>query len=439
MIRRPLSRRTVLRGMGTAIALPLLEAMLPRRARAAQAMRKLRFVFLYVPNGINMADWTPKTAGAGFALSPTLKPLAPFQDRLLVITGLDNKTPEPPGLSGGGHAPASSAFLTGVHPVVTGGSNIGAGTSVDQLIAQTNTTMLPSVELGGEPTGTRGECDINYSCVYTTGIAWRTPTSPLPKEIDPAQLFNRMFAGTRPGETISQRVVRVRDRKSVLDFVADDAARLSAQLGSADKRKLDEFMDSVRAVEIQVTSSNVDNRACGGAAPASTNDYPTRVASLYKLLGLAMQCDVTRVATFMLANEVSNRPYPQVGVTDGHHDTSHHGGDPVKLKKLTAINTWHVQQAAAFLRQLDAAKEGDASVLDNTVVVYGAGLSDGDMHNYEPVALWIAGRGAGALNPGRHLVIDKPVPLANLHVSLLGMAGVKVASFGNATGPLAGI
>jgi hypothetical protein len=439
-----LSRRTALRGLGTALALPWLEAMGPLTSWAAgpdtAAPAPNRLAVLYVPNGKHMPDWTPKTEGAGYELPPTLRPLAPVKDDLLVLTGLTADKARPHGDGGGDHARALGAFLTGCQPRKTDGTDIRAGISVDQVAAARvgHQTRLPSLEVGGEQGAMAGNCDSGYSCVYSSTMSWRSATQPLPKEVNPKVIFERLFGSGQDAD----RAKRDAERKSVLDFVRDDAADLSRKLGANDRRKLDEYFAAVRDLEERIARAakmpepKRPDLSKPTGVPASV---PEHLRLLCDLIVLAFQADVTRVVTFVVANEGSNRPYPFVGVSEGHHDLSHHENNPAKQAKIAKINAFHVEQLAYLLTRLKAVKEGDGALLDHCVVAYGSGNSDGNAHNHDNLPILLAGQGCGTIRTGRHVRYPRETPLNNLWLSLLDRMQVKVPALGDSTGRLAGL
>jgi hypothetical protein len=396
--------------------------------------------FLYVPNGKNMADWTPKAEGKGFDLPAILEPLAPIRDHLLVLTGLTADKARAHGDGGGDHARALGAFLTGAQPKKTDGVDIRAGVSVDQVAAArlADRTRLPSLELGGEPGAMAGNCDSGYSCVYSSTMSWRSATQPLPKEVSPKVVFDRLFA-TKPDAERRKQDAR---RRSVLDFVREDSQELGAKLGAADRRKLDEYFSAVRDVEQRIERAE---KLPPAAAPdykvpaAVPADYQEHVRILYDLTALAFQADVTRAVTFVLANEGSNKTYPMVGVREAHHELSHHDNNPEKKAKIRDINKFHTSQLAYFLGKLKGVREGDGTVLDHAMVAYGSGDSDGNAHNHDDLPILLAGGGCGTLAPGRHVRYPKEVPLSNLWVSLLGRMDVKVSAVGDSSGTLRGL
>lgn len=436
-----ISRRTVLRGLGTAMALPWLEAMTPVARAAGQAAPPVRMAFLYVPNGVHMQDWTPAKTGADFELPKILEALAPFKQELLVLTGLAQDGGFAHGDGGGDHARALGSFLTGTHPRKTDGANIKAGISADQVAAQRvgRETRLPSLELGIERGAQAGNCDSGYSCAYSSNISWRSESTPVPKEVNPRLVFERLFQGASSAENEAARAKRERYRKSILDLVLDDANQLQSRLGQRDRRKVDEYLTSIREMERRIAHAGKTPEAlpAGFTRPDGVpKDLTEHIRLMGDLLALAFQTDVTRIATFMLANEGSNRNYSFLGFSEGHHDLSHHGGDAKKHEKIRAINTYHIQQLAYLTEKLKATREGDGTLLDNCMIVYGSGLGDGNRHNHDDLPIIMLGKGGGAIRTGRHLKCEKTTPLNNLYLAMLERMGVKVDSLGDSTGRL---
>lgn len=442
-----LSRRTLLRGLGVAMALPWLEAMGPLRAWTETDAKSAdlkpfpnRLAFLYVPNGINMDDWTPAAEGTDFELTPILKPLENVKGKFNILTGLTADKARSNGDGPGDHARALASFLTGTQPRKTDGTNIRAGISVDQVAAAqlADRTRLPSLEIGCEQGAMAGSCDSGYSCVYSSAMAWRSATQPLPKEVDPKVVFERLFS-TEP-DTV--RVQRDRKRRSVLDFVMEDSKSLMGKLGAGDVRKLDEYFSSVRDIEMRIERAEKlppitkPDYAAPAGVPA---DYAEHLKLMCDLVALAFQADVTRVCTFVLANEGSNRGYGAIGVPDGHHDLSHHGNDPTKKDKIRQINTFHTQKLAYLLEKLNSIPEGDGTVLDHAMIAYGSGNSDGNAHNHDNLPVLLAGGGCGTLAMGRHIKYPKETPLNNLWLSLLERVECKVEKLGDSTGLLSGL
>ncbi len=435
-----LPRRTFLRGLGTAIALPLLDAMAPVRMLASDAAKAApkRMAFIYVPNGANMDDWTPKTAGATFELPYILEPLKSVQQDLLVLSGLAHDKGRPHGDGAGDHARASATFLTGCKARKTPGADIKVGVSVDQVAAQKigGQTRLASLELGTDKARLAGNCDSGYSCAYSFNISWKSESTPMPPEVDPRQVFDRLFGNGSAGERDESRIKRDRYRKSVLDFALEDARRLKSELGYTDRRKLDEYLTAVRELEQRI------ERANGFAAGMPDYQRPTGIPRTYEehlklqfdLLALAFQTDSTRVASYIMAHDGSNRQYPFIGVRDGHHDLSHHGGDEDKKSKIAKINRFHATQFAYFIEKLKSIKEGQGTLLDNCMIVYGSGLGDGNRHNHDNLPVLLAGRGGGTIQSGRHVRFERETPMTNLFLSLLDRAGASTERLGDSTG-----
>jgi len=440
-----MTRRTALRGLGTAVALPFLDAMLPTLSAAPGAGSSavpVRLAFVYVPNGKNMKAWTPASEGEGFALPATLEPLAGVRDDLCVLSGLTQKTAFANGDGPGDHARALASFLTGKQARKTAGADIRAGLSVDQAAATElgRFTRFPSLELGCDAGAQSGNCDSGYSCAYSSNISWKAESTPMAKEINPRHAFERLFANGRPGESAEARAKRERYSKSVLDFVLDDAQALRTKLGIADQRKLDEYLNAVRELETRIAradKADVGEQAAGIKAPEGIpKDYGEHIRLMEDLMVLAFQGDVTRVATMVIANEGSNRSYPFIDVPEGHHDLSHHGNDAKKLEKIARINRFHVTQFAHLLERLKAVKEGEGTLLDHSMIVYGSGIGDGNQHNHDDLPILLAGRGGGTIKAGRHVKYETGTPLNNLYLSMLDRVGVKRDSLGDSTSRL---
>ncbi len=436
-----ISRREVLRGLGTIIALPLLEAMIPvARAGGSPAKKSpTRLAFVYVPNGKHMADWTPAAAGPLSALPPTLTPLQPFCSDVLVLSGLALDPARAHGDGGGDHARAMAAFLTGHHPHKTNGAELRAGVSVDQLAAGKigKATRFASLEIGCEGGSSSGNCDHGYSCAYQTNLSWRGPATPAAKEIDPRLVFERLFGGV--GSDSIQRERRERDGKSILDFVAEDARQLRSKLGLPDQRKLEEYLSGIREIEQRLCRAQPTVEVGQREYPRPIgvpSDYREHLRLMSDLLVLAFQADLTRIATFVFANDGSNRPYRFLGVPEGHHDLSHHAGEQSKQAKVQKINRFHVEQFAYLLGKLKEVKDGDDTLLDHCMIVYGSGISDGDRHDHDNLPILLAGKGSGTLKTGRHLRYSREIPLTNLYLALLDRMGLAVDSFGDSTGRL---
>jgi hypothetical protein len=453
---RRIPRRTFLRGLGVSVALPLLDGMATATSRGVASrdgQGPCRLVFCYVPNGAHMPDWTPDKEGRDYSLPPILEPLAPFQQDLLVMSGLAHDKSRANGDGGGDHARSVATFLTGCQAVKTAGKSIRVGISVDQLAARHRggETPLPSLELGCERGRQAGACDTGYSCVYSSNMSWRTPSAAMPKEVNPRLVFDRLFGDGDPASLRQRGDKRQRYRKSVLDFVRDDAVRLKSQLGRTDRRKLDEYLASVRQVERQVAQWS--DRERSGQTPHGSadgtprlarpegipKDYGAHLRLMEDLIVLAFQGDTTRIVTFMFANAGSNRSYRVIGVPDGHHSLSHHGGNKEKQQKISKINRFHVTQFAHLLERLRATREGPRTLLDNSLVVYGSGIGDGNRHNHNELPIVLAGRGGGAIDTGRHVRYAKDTPLMNLYLAMLNVFGAPVERAGDSTGRLDGL
>lgn len=445
MIRRvQLSRRTLLRGIGTTVALPFLDAMNPAFSAAPSRLGNqipVRMAFSYVPNGIIMEDWTPAAAGSLKALPSILEPISEFRNDVMLLSGLTHNNGRALGDGPGDHARAAASFLTGVHPKKTDGADIRNGISVDQVAAELlgGRTRFASIELGVEHGRLAGNCDSGYSCAYSNSISWRSETTPMPPEVNPRLVFERLFG--RPGDSDDPvaRAKRKRYEKSILDFVQQDTRKLQSELGPTDRRKLDEYLTGVREIEKRIEA--------GEASAAQTTpsmdrpsgvpvDFAEHAKLMFDLQVVAFQTDQTRIATFMLAREGSNRTYREIGVPGGHHGLTHHRNDEEKIRKISKINRYHMELFSYFLKRLDSIQEGDGTLLDHSMVLYGSGLADGNKHTHHDLPVLVAGRAAGGLHPGRHLRYDTETPMANLYLTLLDRMGVHPETIGDSTGRL---
>jgi hypothetical protein len=447
-MRNQLSRRTVLRGAGVSVALPLLEAMAPVSVQAATGYRRqkepLRMAFVYAPNGIHMTNWTPQEEGSGYKLPPTLEPLRELQSDFSILSGLAQYHANANGDGGGDHARAMATFLTGAQARKTNGVDIKAGVSVDQIAAAAagRRTRFASLEIGAEGGKTSGSCDSGYSCAYSSTISWKSENQPVPKEKDPRLIFERLFEGTRAGESKQMRANRLKFSRSILDFALDDAKRLQQVVGQADKRKLDEYLTSVRELEQRVQRASQDESTSTKkmTKPDGIPDsYRDHLRLLADLLVMAFQVDATRISTLVFANEGSNRSYDFIGVPEGHHSLSHHRNGPEKQEKIKKINRFHTEQLAYLLKRLKSIQEGDKSILDRTMLVYGGCIGDGNRHDHNRLPILLAGGGDGRLNPGRHVQYPSKTPLMNLYASMLDRFGVQDNMHGDATGMLENI
>lgn len=448
ILRQPLSRRTFLRGIGATLALPTLEAMIPA-ARAATRPgftadgHPLRMAFVYHPNGVIMSDWVPGQVGALDKLPATLQSLDGLKDEFQVLSGLGHTRANANGDGGGDHARANATFLTGQQARKTAGADIRVGISVDQVAAEKigNETYLPSLELSCDGSRQAGSCDSGYSCAYQFNMAWKSESTPMPPESNPRMVFERLFSGGSDKESAESLEKRRIYGKSILDYVMEDARRLRGSLGYTDRRKIDEYMESVRDVERRIEKAeNTNPEELGFQVPKGTpKSYIQHIRMMYDLMALSFQTDVTRISTFLVAHDGSNRTYPEIKVNEGHHTLSHHRDDEVKIRKIAAIDRFHVAQFAYFLNRLKSIREGEASLLDRCMIVYGGGISDGNRHRHTNLPVLLAGRGGGTLQPGRHVLYENGQPMTNLYLSMLDRLGAPVQRIGDSTGPLGNI
>jgi hypothetical protein len=441
----PITRRTVLKGIGAAVALPWLESMSPlASAVPGTAASPVRAAFLYVPNGMHMQDWTPKAAGALGELPATLEALKPFKNDLNVLSGLALDKAKANGDGPGDHARAQAAFLTGRQPRKTNGADIRAGVSADQWIANHigENTKFSSLELGIEGGRQSGNCDSGYSCAYQTNFSWRDDSTPNAKEVDPKQVFERLFGTGSAKDRDENRAKRERSTKSILDFVNEEARALNGSLGAADQRKMDEYLTAIRELELRIDRAREIKNAKPNFKPEMATptgipkDRETHMRLMCDLTVLAFQADLTRVVTFPFANDGSNHNYASIGVPDGHHEVSHHANDVKKQDKIKKINKFHIEQLAYLLEKLKSVKEGNKTLLDQVMLVYGSGIGDGNRHNHDNLPILVAGHGGGKLQTGRHLVYPKDTPLMNLYLAMFERMGCPSKSFGDSTGVL---
>ncbi|MEO7191010.1 MAG: DUF1552 domain-containing protein [Vicinamibacterales bacterium] len=454
ILHKPLPRRTFLRGLGATVALPLLDSMLPAFSTVAHgaAARPVRLGYLYKPNGMIGASlksprpylWTPKTPGAGFEFSPAMKPLEPFRDHINAFSGLAQNQGWALGDGGGDHARATATYLTGVHPYKTGGADFKLGISADQLAAKElgKFTQLSSLELGLESQPLAGTCDSGYTCAYMS-MSWRSANQPAPAEINPRAAFERLFGDSESTDP-AVRKARLANDKSVLDYVTGSLSRLEGRLGTSDKRKLDEYLDSVRDIERRIQlaeaqSTSVELPVMDKPA-AVPHDYADYSKLMMDLMVVAWQSDMTRVASFMFGRDGSNRPFPEIGIPDGHHSISHHQSDPEKVDKLVKIDQLQVQMFAYLLEKMKATPDGDGTLLDHSLVLFGSSLSESNIHSHDDLPIVLAGNGDGRVKGNRHLVYPSSTPLNNLLLNMLDVASVPgVQGFGDSTGRLTGI
>ena len=438
MKKQPLSRRTFLRGLGASVALPYLDAMTPAFAAAATPITRAAFV--YTANGVIMKDWTPTETGSGFVLPSTLTPIESFRDQTLVVSGLAHRNGEALGDGPGDHARAGASWLTGAHPKKTRGADIRNGWSIDQVLAEAigQTTPLPSLEIGLEDVRMVGGCDSGYSCAYSNTISWSSPTTPLPYESNPRRVFERLFGD---GETTDPeaRAIRLRQDRSLLDFVLDDTRRLAPTLGASDRNKLEDYLDSVREVERRI--QNIERQ---GAVELPSLDRPEGVPPTFEehvqlmsdLIAIAFQADLTRVVTIMYSREGGNRTYPSIGVPDAHHGLSHHQNNSERITKLQKIDQHHVEMLAHFLGKLRDAQDETGSLLDHSMVLYGSSLSDSNRHTHDELPTLLVGGGSGMVRGGRHLRFPDGTPMTNLLLTMADGLGVSQERLGDSTGPL---
>ncbi len=450
-----LSRRTVLRGLGVTMALPWLESMTglgsralaaaPEAATGVASVAPVRMACIFIPNGVNYDAWVPTAAtteGAGYALSKTLEPLAGLRQHFNVLTGLTLNKARANGDGPGDHARSSASFLTGHQARKTAGNDIRNGVSVDQLAARQigKSTRLPSLEIGCENGPAAGSCDSGYSCAYTSNISWREEDVPVPKLIDPALVFERLFGDASAAAAQKERLSR---RQSILDFVRADAKRLNDKLGQNDQRKLDQFQTAVREIEQRVQRAQQEageqklpNVPVPAGIPRRAGEH---IDLMYDMLLLAFQMDVTRISTFSMGVDGSNRTFPEIGVKEGHHHLSHHQNNAEMIEKIQKIDRFYVEKFARFVKKLDETKEGEGTLLDNVMVMYGGGISDGNRHNHEDLPIVLAGRAGGAIETGRLIQSPRETPLCNLYLSMLERMNCPTESFGDSTGKLGGL
>ena len=433
-----LPRRTFLKGLGAAVALPMLDAMTPAFAAPALKQTPTRLAFTYIPNGVTLEAWTPAAGGRDFEFTRILKPLEALREHTLVITGLAQQNANALADGAGDHARAAACYLTGVHPRKTAGADIQAGVSVDQIAASAigGDTRYPSIELGCDESRTVGNCDSGYSCAYTNSLSWRSPTSPMPPETNPRLAFERLFGGIDAGLDPATRAIRRRERRSILDIVAERTNALVGSLGPSDRRKMDEYLTSVREIERRIEIAERDTREVTpdfempSGVPVLFADY---ASLMFDMQAIAFQADLTRVSTLMLGREGSLRTYPEIGVPDPHHPLTHHRDNPEWIEKVTKVNVLHMELFAKFIAKLAATPDGDGTLLDHSIVVYGSGIADGNKHTHEDLPVVVAGHGGGLLG-GRHLMYPTNTPMTNFYLTMLDRIGVKEETIGDSTG-----
>ena len=439
--KKAIPRRTVLRGIGASLALPLLDGMVPAltamQNTPARAVKRLGIV--YHPNGIVPAGWLPKGTGTDFTFGPTMAALEPYRNQMVILSNLDNIEADAKGDGPGDHARAGGSYLTGVH-VRKSETNVEAAMSMDQIAATAfeKDTQLGSLQLTLDANTMVGSCDGGYSCAYSNTLSWRNPTLPLMAENDPRVVFERLF-GASDSTDAKVRMARLRQDRSLLDSITERIATLQRELGAGDKRKVDNYLESVRDVERRIqkaeeqSSREMPNVAKPGGVPATFEDH---AALMYDLQLLAYQSDLTRVITFMYGREITGRTYPALGINESHHSISHHGEDPEKLAKLQRIQAHHVMLFANYLAKLKATPDGDGSLLDHSMILFGSGISNSDRHTHVELHPVVVGGGGGTIKGGRHLAHKTGTPLANLHLTLLDKLGVPMENFGDSNGML---
>ena len=441
--KKHLHRRTFLKGMaGVTVGLPLLESMIPALSAQSKVAAKPQFraAFVYTPHGVILDKWVPKTTGAGYEMTPILKPLEAFRDRFIVLSNLaENKGRQ----AGSGHASSSATWLSGAICKDTSGEDVHAGTTIDQMIASKigQDTPIPSMELGIEDVSNMvGQCDGTSSCAYLNTMSWRTDTTPLPAEINPRVVFERMFGD---GSSAAERYARIQDDRSLLDSITKAASKLQSKVGAQDRTRISDYLDNLREIERrigQVEKRNTDMTLSVPDAPVDIPElYEDHVGLMFDLQVVAFQADVTRISTFMMSRELNSRTYPQIGVPDQHHSVSHHQYNPVQMEKHQKINTYHVQLFSKFLDKMQNSQDGEGSLLDHTMILYGSGMGDGNVHSHDPISVLLGGGAAGQLKgkTGRHIQNEKGTPMANLLLAMMDIAGTPIDSIGDSTSKLA--
>jgi hypothetical protein len=442
LTRKALPRRTFLRGLGTAVSLPFLDAMVPALAPAQSTKRPTRMAFVYVPNGIDMRNWTLNYEGPLGALTPTLQPLAPYKSDVTILSNLTHNTGRALLDGPGDHGRCCGSYLTGVQVKKTL-TDIKASVSCDQLVANQigHLTRFPSLEVGLEDARQAGDCDSGYSCAYTNNLAWRSETQPLPPVLDPKALFERLF-GDDAGLTPEQRGRRNHNRRSILDFVSEDTKSLQSGLGPVDKRKLDEYLNSVREIETQIEKAEKDNAQIdpGMDKPYGVpNGFAEHFRLMTDMITVAFQADLTRVVTFLVTHEGTSRAYREIGIADGHHPLTHHRNQVELMDKVARINLYHMEQFAQWVGRLKNTPDVDGTLVDNSMLVYGAGLADGNSHIHSDLPTLMVGRAGGYIKPGRRIVYRKETPMCNLFLTMMDRMGLRMDQFGDSTGHLSGL
>jgi len=438
--KKHLARRTFLRGAGAALALPFLDSMVPAFG-SPLAQPATRMGFVYVPNGIISKNWLPLSTGANLEFNSTMKPLEAFREQVLVLSNLAQINGRSFGDGGGDHARAGATWLTGVHPKKTEGADIHSGISADQVAARAlgAKTQFASLEIGVEAPSLAGGCDSGYSCAYTNTTSWRSPTTPNPMEVNPRVLFERLF-GDGDSTDPAARLASLQERRSILDFVSGSVDRLETKIGSGDRAKLSEYLDAVRDIERRIQRAEEQNATMHiplmDRPAAAPEEFVDHARLMMDLMVVAWQTDMTRVTSFMLAREGSNRSYREIGVADGHHSCTHHQNDPEKIAKTVKINEHHVKQFAYLINKLKSTPDGDGTLLDHSMILYGSSISDGNQHTHTELPLALVGSACGQIKGNRHLVCPKETPMNNLLLSMLDKVGVPTETLGDSTGNL---
>ena len=432
-----MQRRTFLKGLGATLAVPQLTSL--QAAKPSVVTPPIRMAFVYAPNGVNLAKWRPSGLGTDYHMGQSMKPLEKLRKNFQIISGLDHDKAKANGDGAGDHARANATYLTGCQARKTSGSDIHLGISVDQIAAQQigHHTRLPSLELSTDPPRRSGRCDSGYSCAYQYNLSWRSANTPMPSERDPRSVFERLFGSGDAREDARRRA----EHKSVLDFVLDDAKRLHKRASHNDQDKLDEYMTAVREVEQRISRhENFTDQFPGIIKPSGIPaDYREHIRLMYQLMTLAFRTDSTRICTFLLAHDGSNRAFEEIGISGGHHSLSHHKKKQKNLDQIAKIDHFYLEEYARFLSGLKGISEGQGSLLDNTMIIYGSGISDGNRHSHTNLPLILAGGGGGSLTPGRHISIEKGTPMTNLHLAMLEKIQVKARRIGDSNGILKGI
>ena len=440
--KKSLSRRTFIRGTGAVLALPFLESMLPALTNAQELMKPAQRLFVgYVPNGVIMDKWTPKSFGVNFELPVTLQPLAKHKEKISILTGLALHPAMPqPGEGTGDHVRASAAYLTGAHPKKTEGADIQCGVSMDQLAAAHigNTTQMRSLEIALDPNELIGACEAGWSCAYANTLSWRNESTPLPMENQPRAVFERLF-GDSNDTSKEAREIRLAEERSILDSLLTEVDKLQKTLPDDDRQKIDQYLEAIRDAERRIAiaeKQNIELPKMARPAGGIPDTFAEHARLMFDLQLMAFQTDITRVITFMMSREVSPRSYPELGIPDPHHGLSHHQDNPVQMEKLAKLNRHHIEQYAYFMDKLAETPDGDATLLDNIVMLYGCGISDGNKHLHTDLPCFIAGGGSGTHHGGRHLAFEGDLPISNLQLTMLQNFGVNANALGDSTGTI---